>query len=1148
MNKDDDYNVNNYTDNELYDILELVNPSDSILEAKIIQMINKFNSMNNRYGITLATFFTNIYKRFFDVPMDDEIEGFENIESKKYNEENQKFVLDPNAPSGIAYSKELDPTTNVFKETNTPLIGKPLKSDDNIRQFKQVDYVKGTLNPLIKQTIKRIISIDSQYREDRDKLSTEFTFNLSEPLSDVVALRLYSVQIPFTWYTVSNNYGANYIYLKGNSAGINGGDFDYQIQIPPGNYTNQSLVDKLDTQFQLLKTQHTDVSFGTTQITYDQNSCKSTITVDIKNLFNESNYAVVFPTDASLNKYPLLDASMDKVDPDPDNQLRYSTDPSKMRTSLFAYLGFDSNNYRVNAIYSNVTVLNDYTSSSYTIDNSNNTFTIKRRDNINNDISDNVTITIPNNIYSADGLVSAIKTSFSNQSRLNPDLSTIMRKTITDPYKENFEKNYYEMHVYFNKTIDPFANVSGLTTYIQFPIETSTINQHIWTGDDSLFNFNTNYSINDFSYNDCNEIVAESESHQTDYVVTTNPYIVLKCMKSGFTNTQLYEPFGNSHVTPDASSNDFIIDISNSTTITGYNFTTYLEEIQSKLNILSSTPNGNYDRYYLNNTISYDSISNKVVFGFNINLSFFKNRYTITFGDVFKHLNFSSTPKIDLTHDISANKSNFNSYTIIKGQVLATIYPKPNEKNSNDQLWQITYKKDTRAFSNIKLLLLDLEQEFNNFQLTDGTYNPITLSIPNNPLPTDINTTSITLNFTISRILLQQDYKVYFYDSSGSPYSWNKYLSFDTSYNLKSMSTTNGITNISSNSQIGGYTFYMDKSTYFTIQGLTSGLTSPGNENDIRITIPKPANGATTYTRQEIFNIINAQFDTNPVTKGSIIYYQTTPVTNKQYVHMKIKMNKLFSALDYNVVMYDPYSFVKCFVGTKSVRNVTWDSTLGWLLGFRNHTQYYLSNRTVYISDNSYTLDSSTNIVTITSNTTMTTNIYDYFLIILDDYTQSHLNDGLVTIIPKDRSIPLPSYAKTITCNIQGNTVVTDTTGNTNRLTEKQLYAANTILNESKVASKSYSSGPYIQDVFGLIPLKLGIPAGSTYVEFGGTLQNQERVYFGPVNIRRMTIKLINDRGEPVDLNGANWSFSFICEQLYNMNDQLKDDKSKESK
>jgi hypothetical protein len=60
-----------------------------------------------------------------------------------------------------------------------------------------------------------------------------------------------------------------------------------------------------------------------------------------------------------------------------------------------------------------------------------------------------------------------------------------------------------------------------------------------------------------------------------------------------------------------------------------------------------------------------------------------------------------------------------------------------------------------------------------------------------------------------------------------------------------------------------------------------------------------------------------------------------------------------------------------------------------------------------------------------------------------------------------------------------------------------------------------------------------GLANGSSYVEFGGTLQNQERLYFGPVNIHRMTVKLVSDRGDIVDLNGANWSFSLICEQLY---------------
>jgi hypothetical protein len=71
-------------------------------------------------------------------------------------------------------------------------------------------------------------------------------------------------------------------------------------------------------------------------------------------------------------------------------------------------------------------------------------------------------------------------------------------------------------------------------------------------------------------------------------------------------------------------------------------------------------------------------------------------------------------------------------------------------------------------------------------------------------------------------------------------------------------------------------------------------------------------------------------------------------------------------------------------------------------------------------------------------------------------------------------------------------------------------------------------------DIFGIIPIKTaGLQAGSTYVEFGGTLQNQERMYFGPVNIHRMTIRLLNDRGDLVDLNNTNWSFSLVCEQLY---------------
>jgi hypothetical protein len=103
----------------------------------------------------------------------------------------------------------------------------------------------------------------------------------------------------------------------------------------------------------------------------------------------------------------------------------------------------------------------------------------------------------------------------------------------------------------------------------------------------------------------------------------------------------------------------------------------------------------------------------------------------------------------------------------------------------------------------------------------------------------------------------------------------------------------------------------------------------------------------------------------------------------------------------------------------------------------------------------------------------------------------------------------------------------------------KQLYAANQILNTQQNQNQVYqnSLGIYVQDIFGIIPVKTaGLQNGQTYVEFGGTLQNQERIFFGPVNIKRMTIRILTDKGTILNLNNANWSFSLVAQQLYNPN------------
>jgi hypothetical protein len=175
--------------------------------------------------------------------------------------------------------------------------------------------------------------------------------------------------------------------------------------------------------------------------------------------------------------------------------------------------------------------------------------------------------------------------------------------------------------------------------------------------------------------------------------------------------------------------------------------------------------------------------------------------------------------------------------------------------------------------------------------------------------------------------------------------------------------------------------------------------------------------------------------------------------------------------------------------------------------------------------------------IQLTADTTLSTELFNYFLISLDDYIQNHLNDGLVTITRSQTSIQSPGYGYTTTqtCDPATNTVVstTATQTNSNNVTNRQLYAINQSQISQQNTSKQYSPGPYIKDLFGIIPVKVPNSPGDTYTEFGGSLQNQERLYFGPVNIRKMTIQLLNDRGDVVDLNSSNWTFSFICEQLY---------------
>ena len=76
---------------------------------------------------------------------------------------------------------------------------------------------------------------------------------------------------------------------------------------------------------------------------------------------------------------------------------------------------------------------------------------------------------------------------------------------------------------------------------------------------------------------------------------------------------------------------------------------------------------------------------------------------------------------------------------------------------------------------------------------------------------------------------------------------------------------------------------------------------------------------------------------------------------------------------------------------------------------------------------------------------------------------------------------------------------------------------------------------PDTSDVFAIIPLQLVTPnyRPGPYVQFGQASQANTRTYFGPVNIDRLRVRLIDDKGNLVNLHDNDWSFTMVVEQLY---------------
>ena len=259
------------------------------------------------------------------------------------------------------------------------------------------------------------------------------------------------------------------------------------------------------------------------------------------------------------------------------------------------------------------------------------------------------------------------------------------------------------------------------------------------------------------------------------------------------------------------------------------------------------------------------------------------------------------------------------------------------------------------------------------------------------------------------------------------------------------------------------------------------------------------------------------------------------------------------------IIFYDFTGQLQCNVNCISKSNHYFNNTLGWIMGYR--LPYY----NVDVSGN-------------TAPCILDLNGTKYLILVIDDYNQNHVNNSLVSISQFSNTLKMPTYYSPdlpytcITPAQQGNnlpeiiagaeadSLFNNQTTNTQNglliagkyqqdytstqvvlpsaprtLTNAQLFTINSINSNNNNLTNYLARAPTSSDILAIIPVKTstGVPTGSLLVEFSGSLQDSSRTYFGPVNIERLAVKLIDDKGNILNLNGNDWCVSLIAECLY---------------
>ena len=229
-NEERRFDVNNYTVVELSKMIGIKEElSEKEVKSRCNHLITTFTKSNSSTNntTTYTEFINNIQKHLLDYIQHKSL-GYNSTLETMYNQEDSKNMK-------VALSDNI---------VNAP-----------IRAYSTL-FPKSVINPVYKETVTQLVSIDSIFRERTDELnninfyqsSSNFQYKFANPVKNVVSMKITTIEVPVVWYLFNEGNNTFTIETKNNPDGVTP-DTIHTIVIPVGSYSNSVLITVMNNIF-----------------------------------------------------------------------------------------------------------------------------------------------------------------------------------------------------------------------------------------------------------------------------------------------------------------------------------------------------------------------------------------------------------------------------------------------------------------------------------------------------------------------------------------------------------------------------------------------------------------------------------------------------------------------------------------------------------------------------------------------------------------------------------------------------------------------------------------------------------------------------------------------------------------------------------